>query len=259
MTQHKYIVCWDIETTGLNPKEDFIIQLAYAKFSKENYEVIDSNKWYIKPTHKYTISPSAEAVHGLSKEFIEKNGTYFVNISKEFFNVIKDADLLTYNGNSFDIKFLYEECKRWGLDLDIDSKNFYDSFSMECRFQPRNLSSVYKKYTGKDLEDAHDALSDVMGTVEIFKHQMQSFNLSYDEIDTWQENSLLTPDGTIRNAAAAGDELRIVFAVGKYKDSEFMQVFKQDPNYIKWYTENLASNYTKNILREYYKKNKNIV
>jgi DNA polymerase-3 subunit epsilon len=258
MTQNKYIVCWDVETTGLNPKEDFIIQLALAKFKKDTYEITEQKKWYIKPAHQYTISPSAQAVHGLTKEFIEENGIYFKEIASEFFEIIRDADLLTYNGNSFDVKFLYEECKRWNLELPISDKVFYDAFSMECRFNPRNLSSVYKNYTGKDLEDAHDALVDVMGTITVFERQMKFHKLEYDEIDNWQENSLLSPDGTIRNAAAPGEELKIVFAVGKYKDSEFMEVTKKDPSYIKWYMENMASQYSRKILADYYKKHRTV-
>ena len=71
MSKNKFIVCWDVETTGLNPKEDFMIQLAVSKFSKETMEIIESKKWYVKPAHNYTISPQAQAVHGLTKEFIE--------------------------------------------------------------------------------------------------------------------------------------------------------------------------------------------
>ena len=257
MSKNKFIVCWDVETTGLNPKEDFMIQLAVSKFSKETMEIVESKKWYVKPAHNYTISPQAQAVHGLTKEFIEANGVYFKEIAPEFFKMIEDADLLTYNGNTFDIKFLNEECKRWGLSLPIVGKNFYDAFAMECRFHPRNLSAVYKTYTGKDLEGAHDALADVHATIDVFKHQLQTQGVTFDEIDTWQENNLLTPDGSIRNAAAAGEELRIVFAVGKYKDSEFMEISKKDPSYIKWYMENIASDYTKDVLRKYYIANRN--
>jgi hypothetical protein len=86
--------------------------------------------------------------------------------------------------------------------------------------------------------------------------QMDVHNLTYSDINEFEENQLLTPDGSIRNAAAAGEEMVIVFAIGKYKDSEFMSVYKSDPNYIKWYMENVASNYTKNVLRNYYKKHK---
>lgn len=257
MSKNKFIVCWDVETTGLNPKEDFMIQLAVSKFSKETMEIVESKKWYVKPAHNYTISPQAQAVHGLTKEFIDTNGVYFKELAPEFFKMIEDADLLTYNGNTFDIKFLNEECKRWGLPLPIVGKNFYDAFAMECRFHPRNLSAVYKTYTGKDLEGAHDALADVHATIDVFRHQLQTQGVTFDEIDTWQENNLLTPDGSIRNAAAAGEPLKIVFAVGKYKDSEFMEISKKDPSYIKWYMENIASDYTKDVLKKYYAANRN--
>ena len=108
-----YIVCWDVETTGLNSKEDSIIQLAAIKFHKNSFKVVDSKCWYIKPAHAYTISPQAQEVHGLTKEFIDANGVYFKDIAQEFFSMFEDADSLTYSGNSFDIKFLNEECKRW--------------------------------------------------------------------------------------------------------------------------------------------------
>lgn len=253
---HEYIVVWDVETTGLNPKEDFIIQLAALKFRKSDNSFKDGKKWYIKPAHDFTISPKAQETHGLSKEFILVNGVYFKDIANEFFEMIKDADLLTYNGNSFDIKFLNEECKRWGLELPITGKKFYDAFAMECRFSPRDLSSVYKKYTGKDLDGARDAFNDVKATAVVFLEQMKTQGLTYEDIDQFQENNLLTPDGTIRNAAAPGEDMRIVFAVGKYRDSEFMEVTKKDPSYIKWYMENLAADYTKRVLREYYTKNR---
>lgn len=253
---NKYVVVWDCETTGLNSKEDFIIQLACIKFEKDGGNVLEEKSWYIKPAHDFTISPKAQEVHGLSKDFILENGKYFKDISSEFFNMISDADLLTYNGNSFDIKFLNEECKRWGLDLPISNKMFYDAFAMECRFSPRDLSSVYKTYTGKDLEGAHDALNDVRATKDVFLAQMKQRGLTYDDINEFQENKLLTPDGTIRNSASPGEDMRIVFNVGKYKDSEFMDVAKKDPSYIKWYMENLASHYAKNILKEYYSKHR---
>lgn len=253
---NEFIVCWDVETTGLNPKDDFIIQLAASKFNKTTGETVEEKSWYVKPAHKYEIAKGAVEAHGLTKEFIEENGVYFKEVAPEFLEMIKDADLLSYNGNSFDIKFLNEECKRWNIELDIENKMFYDAFSMECRFAPRNLSTIYLKYTGREMEDAHNALADVRATKEIFMRQMDVHNLTYSDINEFEENQLLTPDGSIRNAAAAGEEMVIVFAIGKYKDSEFMSVYKSDPNYIKWYMENVASNYTKNVLRNYYKKHK---
>ena len=253
---NKFICTFDVETTGLNSKEDFIIQLAVIKFSKNDFSRIDSKVWYIKPAHNYTISPEAEKVHGLSKDFIEANGVYLKEIIPIFKEMVKDSDYLTYNGNNFDVKFLYEEFKRWDDEFPIEGKKFYDVFAMECRFFPRNLSSVYKKYTGEEIINAHDALSDVNATTKVFEEQLKQHNLSFNDIDEFQENSLLTPDGSIRNTAAPGDPLRIVFSIGKYKDSEFMDIAKKDPSYIKWYMNNIATEYTEKILKEYYIKNR---
>lgn len=254
---NNFVLAWDVETTGLNPREDFIIQLAAAKFDKATGEMVSSNKWYIKPAHAYEISPKAQEVHGLTKEFIEENGSYFKNIAPEFFKMMDGADLLTYNGNTFDIKFLYEECKRWNIDMPVFGKKFYDAYAIECKMTPRTLSAVYEKYMGHQFENAHDALSDVIATGKVFFSQQEMYNLKYEDLDNWEENNLLTPDGSIRRTSPTGsDDSIIVFAIGKYRDSEFMDVCSKDPSYIKWFMENVASNYTQNILKEYYAKNK---
>lgn len=253
---NKPIVCYDVETTGLNPKEDFIIQLAMVKFDRDTFEILDEKNWLIKPAHKYTISPQAFAVHGISKEKLDAEGVYMKDIIPELDEFIKDCDFLTYNGNSFDIKFLYKDLGMFGYDLKLDDRMYYDAFAMECRFVPRNLSTVYRKYTGKELEGAHDAFNDVKATVEVFKGQMESQALTYTDINEYQENSLLSPDGSIRNTAKAGEPMKIVFNIGKYKDSEFIEVCNNDPGYIQWFKENVASPYTMKKLREYYKANR---
>ena len=53
------------------------------------------------------------------------------------------------------------------------------------------------------------------------------------------------------------DGEKILFAKGKYKDTEFMEVAKQDVSYIKWFMNNPGFDInTKNILKEYYAKNR---
>lgn len=250
---NKYIVAYDVETTGLNPKEDFIIQLAMIKFEKATFEVVSKKNWYIKPAHKYTINPQAQEKHGISKEWLDENGVYLKDIISEIDEMINGCDFLTYNGNSFDIKFLYKDLQMWGYELELENRKYYDSFAMECRFSPRDLASIYKKYTDEELDGAHNALADVEATIKVFGEQLIKHNLTIEDVDGFQENDLLTPDGTIRNAAPVGEEPRLVFNVGKYKDSEFMEVLKNDPGYIKWFSGNVASKYTLNKLREYYK------
>lgn len=253
---NKYLVAYDVETTGLSTQNDFIIQLSCIKLEKDTLNEIDRRDWYVKPAHAYTIDPKATEVHGLTKEFIEANGKTIKEIADDFLNFIENADFLTYNGNTFDIQFLYKDFNMFGYDLKLEERMFYDAYAMECKFKPRTLSYIYHDYTGKILDGAHNAIKDVEATVEVFKKQKEIFlEDKWENVDNMPENMLLTPDGSIRRPAY-GSEL-IVFARGKYKDCEFMEICKKDASYVKWFMENVASNYTQKVLRNYYKKNRN--
>ena len=252
----KPIVALDTETTGLNPKEDYIIQLSGIKFNPETFEVLGERNWYIEPIHKYEITPGAFEAHGITKEFLKEHGRSIKEVGPEFIKFMEGCDVLTYNGNSFDMKFIDKDLRLIGLEFNFEGRQFYDSFAMECKFNPRNLSTVYKNYTGLEMEGAHDALNDVRATIEVFKGQQQKYNLIYEDLNAMEENQLISPEGSIRYAQPAEGEKIIVFAVGKYKDMEFMKIMKDDPGYIKWYMGNVASEYTKNILRKYYAKHR---
>ena len=125
---------------------------------------------------------------------------------------------------------------------------------METRLSPRTLSSVYEKYTGEYLTDAHNSLADVKATIDIFKSQ---YDIIEDNIDDWPENQLLSPEGSIRNAANPNEPTYYVFNMGKYKDCEFMDICKKDPQYIKWFRDKVASPYTWRLLSKYYKEHRN--
>ena len=68
----------------------------------------------------------------------------------------------------------------------------------------------------------------------------------------FEESKVFWVDGMIKKE---GDT--IVFAKGKYRGVEFMEVAKGDPGYIKWFMTNKDfSDHTKNILRNYYISNR---
>ena len=248
----KNIVALDTETTGLSPKNDHILQLSAVKFNPETFETIATFDHYIKPVGEYSITDGAFQAHGLTKEFIDQNGVSLANIADEFIEFIRNCDILGYNSNHFDIQFIDCEFNAIGRQIDWMGRKFYDAFSMECRFSPRDLSSIYLKYTGKAFEDAHNSLNDVNATIEVFKRQLETYHLDYQTVSEWEENNLTSPEGSVRKA----NDGILVFAVGKHKDEEFIQVLRSDPSYIEWAAKNLFSPYTKTIIREYYNEHK---
>ena len=251
----KNIVAFDVETTGTDSSKDVIIQLAAVKFD-EDFNRLDSYCCYVKPMEDFEIAPGAFEKHGLTKEFILDNGMPSNGVMEVFNAFCKDCDLLSYNGNTFDIKFINKEMKAAGIEFSLD-RVFYDSMKLETMLHPRRLEVVYKNYTGRDLEDAHNALADVNATIEVFKHQLNKFaeqDITLDEIMGFEESQIFDVDGMFKK-----ENDKIIFTKGKYKGVEFMEVAGKDVGYIKWYMNNPDfSNHTKNILRNYYITNKKV-
>lgn len=239
----KNLVCIDVETTGLDKKNDVIIQIAAVKVDGNTLEKINSIKYYIKPTIDFTISEGAYLKHGLTKEFILENGKTMKEIGQEFIDFIEGCDILSYNGNAFDMMFLDKDIHNAGFKIDWSVYDSIDVYNIECQISSRKLENVYKKYTGKDLVNTHDAYSDVMATIEVYKYQREIVNTT-DFI-----SKIISPDGLVRY-----DKLnQLVFTFGKYNGIDVCKVCKSDPQYIKWLFENGISETTKNTIKEYYK------
>lgn len=253
------IVCYDVETTGLSSKEDYVIQLSAVKFNR-NFDVLGQFNEYIRPIGAWHMSDGAEAVHGLSEQFIMKNGRPMKEVGKEFLEFTDGCDILSYNGNRFDIKMITKDLRLEGYTFDLDNRAFYDSYLLESKLNPRTLSVVYKNYTGKDLDGAHNAINDVLATIEVFKHQLPIFesnNVTLDDIAKFDESKLLCIDGFIKRGNNPNEPEQIVFAKGKYKDKDIIDVAQLDFKYLQWVMEVADVDvHTKNIIREYYGKNR---
>ena len=253
----KNIVAFDVETTGLDTSKDFVIQLSGVKFDKD-FNILGEFNEYVCPKSDFEIADGAFEKHGIAKDFLLSVGKWMEVVGKEFLEFITDCDLLSYNGNRFDVKILSKDLKAAGLEFDLN-RTFYDALALEAKLQPRTLDAIYKKYTGKDLENAHNALYDVKATIEIFKHQMDSFRHDveisadpdiavFDYVANFEESRIFDVDGMFRK-----EDDKIIFTKGKYRGVEFMEVCKGDPGYIKWFMNNSDfSNHTKNNLRNYY-------
>lgn len=253
---NNYIVAFDVETTGLSQQDDYVIQLSAIKFKKDTFEIVKTFDHYIKPIRAYDIKPGAFDAHGLTKEFIEERGVPLKSVAQEFIDMFEGADVLTFNGNRFDINIIYKDLLMIGMNFPMEDKVFYDSYGIEVRLNPRKLSNVYFNYTGKCLDDAHNSLADVKATIEVFKCQLEVLkedNETGECIEDWSENNLYSPEGSIRNIASGNEPEKIVFNIGKYRDQEFMAVCKSDPGYIKWFKDKVASPYTWRKLSKYYK------
>ncbi len=178
------LVCFDTETTGLDVQKDHIIQLSLVKVDTADWHVIDTRDWYILPEGDFTIPAEAEAVHHISKPFLQENGISLRSVYDELMVFTDGCDILSYNGNGFDAPILHYNLKRIGKDFVFDGRTWYDALALERihmagQIDPEtgeryhcNLTAAYTRYYGHPFEGAHNSLDDVMATIEVFKSQV---------------------------------------------------------------------------------------
>lgn len=241
----KHIVGFDIETSGLEKGKDRIIQLSAIKYTNTWKQVAEFNH-YICPSGEWEMQKDAQDVHGISKEFILENGVPLTSVYQEWIDFIDDCDLLTYNGNAFDIPFMYADFAKDGLDPMIMGHRLIDVYKIETKVNSNTLSCAYERYTGKPAVDAHDSSADVKMTMRVFYEQLQRYDL--EEIVNSDEMKMDFPEQIL----ALNEDGRIQLTGGKYKSLLIFDVIKSDPSYIKWlFSKVLCQNSKDKVMEEY--------
>lgn len=243
------IVAFDFETTGLDVQNDYIIQIGLVKFEDRTWKEIDNRVWYVKPATDFTITEEAFSKHSISKEFILEHGMLLSEIWDDVLEFIGDCDMLSYNGNNYDVPILYYNLLRCNLSFDFSNRTFYDALTIQRARFSNKLSDVYKRYTGKDLDGAHDALNDVRATIEIFKHQEDDKNFDFIKDISNPSFKLVSPE----NFVTLNENNELVFNQGKYRNKLTNDICKTDPSYIKWVFERFSPLTRKSIREAYYK------
>ncbi|MDO8566492.1 MAG: 3'-5' exonuclease [Candidatus Moranbacteria bacterium] len=176
------LIIFDLETTGLTPGEDKIIEIAYEKILPSGEIVSFCQR--INPGKP--ISPDASYINGIyDKDVVDAPS--FAKLSYELWSTFEGADVGGFNITGFDLPFLKGEFASVGKNFDFTSKKILDAkilyHKIEARdmFSPRNLSAAYKLYCGKDHIAAHTGAGDVRATVEILEKQLEK----YPEFRNW--------------------------------------------------------------------------
>lgn len=224
------LVVFDIESTGVSPRKDRIIELAAIKLMPNGEEI--SKCWLMNPT--VSIPPETTAIHGISDEIVKDCPT-FADKAKEIFEFFRDCDLSGFNADRFDIPCLEEEFARVGMAFAPSARKHVDVQRIYHKKEPRDLSAAVRFYLGRNHDGAHGAEADTRATLEVLKAQMAKYTDLPQTVDEMDE--YLVPHDPL-NADRAGTlrwkdgELTINF--GKKKGESLKKLLLNEPNYLKW-------------------------
>ena len=158
----KPLCFFDIESTGVETETARIIELACIKYNVDGTQ--EEKTILVNPG--VPIPVEASDVHGITDEIV-KDKPFFKQYAQAVRNWFDGCDLAGFNSDNFDIPLLSAEFERAGLEGINWNPNLLDIMKLYRLLYPNTLSDVYKRLTGKELEGAHGALIDIMGTKEI--------------------------------------------------------------------------------------------
>lgn len=240
MNLKRPIIFFDLETTGVETSIDRIVQIATIKVFPNGD--VEEKKYLINPL--IPIPKQASDVHGITDEMV-KDAPTFEKFSKNLNKYFEDSDIGGYNSNRFDIPLLIEEFARVGIDFDTENRNYIDVMNIETVVNSRKLSDVYKRYMGKDLEGAHDALSDVRATYEILKEQIKIHNLA-DDLESIDKLSQGDRERVDLSGKLCNIDGKICWTFGK----NINQPILNDLNYLSWFLKQDVPAETRKIINK---------
>lgn len=166
------LVCLDVETTGTSIKVDRVVQIGLIKLYPEGRET----EWETLIDPHEPIPPEAIAIHGITDERV-KGAPTFEEMAPSLARGLSGCDFAGYNV-TFDLGILAEEFRRvHARPEQILNGRILDAFKITTRYNPRDLSWAVKRYTGQEHAGAHDALSDVRGTLAALRGQLEEHSL----------------------------------------------------------------------------------
>lgn len=173
----KYVV-FDFETSGIGKTTNIRVCQIGATALSEDFSVVDHFSHFCNPLVK--MDASAVKVHGFNTDFVTQFDSW-KEVGENFMSwldLVRNAQqdnpltLIAHNGKRYDARILVSENVRHGISM---PRNLYhcDSIDvMKTLFPGKNsyaLGRIYEELLGEPLADAHDAMADVNGVIQILR------------------------------------------------------------------------------------------
>ena len=153
-------VAFDLETTGLNPVDDGIVEIGAVLV--ENGNITKEYHQMVNP--QIPISPEASAVNHITDSMVA--GSPLIHQVLPYFLAFVGDDVLVAHNAPFDIRFIAQACMQNRFRVPL---SFFDTMSL-ARYWPeasdKKLTSLAAA-AGIETDTAHRALSDAKTVVAL--------------------------------------------------------------------------------------------
>jgi len=161
ISQATYVVL-DLETTGLNPRQDEIMEIGAVK--TRNREIIDEFRTFVKPT---AVKRKSLEITGITEEML-KDAPDISEVLPELEKFIDGSIIVAHNAD-FDVGFLQNAFRRAGKEF---MPSYIDTLRLSYALLRNKLRSFsldkIVDYFGLGTFNHHRALDDASVTAKVF-------------------------------------------------------------------------------------------
>lgn len=171
LLREQIFVCLDCESTGLEPKEDRIIEIAAARFTFE--KILQEFETLVDPER--LIPETSQEIHKISQEMV-LGKPKILEILPDFLKMV-EGHILVGHGITFDIALIAAEAKRHNIPTNIEKQPYFDTLRMARLYgqSPVNSLQQLRQHFNIEPEGAHRAMSDVVVNIEVFKQLAKTY------------------------------------------------------------------------------------
>ena len=224
------LVVLDTETTGADPIQDHIVQLAWIRLMPDG--ATTEFETLVNP--EMPIPAEARAVHGISNEDVEF-APPFRRIAPDLLQAFEGVDLAGYNLLRFDLPLLRNEFQRAGHRWDPAEARVLDAQIIFHKREPRDLKAAYRFYCGLEHAGAHGALADTRATLEVLLAQVDHYlDLPRDVKGLDALFNQPDPQFVDTGRRFRWRDGEPVFNFGEYRGQSLRSVAQKNPDYLTW-------------------------
>ncbi len=184
--QNCEFICLDVESTGLDPNLDRIIEIGCILFTLNGTQ--DEFETLVNPLRD--IPQSSTDIHNITNEMIQNQPL----ISDVLPTLLQFIGKRTIIGHSigFDINMVLKEAERNSIPTTINHNKSIDTLRLARLYgeSPSNSLEVLRQHFSIEAEGAHRAKSDVLVNIQVFQRLIQGFK-TMDEIEKALEKPIL--------------------------------------------------------------------
>jgi len=220
----------DVETTGLSPYKDRIVELSILKIHPDGTKEYHSRR--INPG--IPIPPDATAIHGITDADVAGEPK-FQKYAKSVRDFLEDCDIAGFSVIQFDLPCLEAEFARANVEFSRRDRQLVDSKIIYHQRDPRDLEAAYQKYCGKDMVNAHRAEEDAKAAAEVLDGQLEMYeDLPRDvsglcALCCESDENFIDSEGKF-----VWVEGEAVCNFGKYEGRLLREIAAEYPGYLEW-------------------------